>query len=45
METLLAMDHKLEQEKKIYDHIFDMLNYEKVIFNGRAFLCSEFSFV
>ena len=34
METLLVMDHKLELEKKVYDHIFDMLNYEKVIFNG-----------
>ncbi|KAJ1530493.1 hypothetical protein ONE63_005391 [Megalurothrips usitatus] len=33
METLLIMDNKLEQEKRLYDHIFDMLNYEKVIFN------------
>lgn len=36
METLLVMDNKLEQEKRLYDHIFDMLNYEKVIFNGKS---------
>lgn len=36
METLLSMDNKLEQEKRLYDHIFEMLNYEKVIFNGKT---------
>lgn len=34
MESLLAMDQALVEEKKLYENIFDLLGYEKITFNG-----------
>ncbi|ERL92723.1 cysteine and histidine-rich protein 1 homolog isoform X1 [Dendroctonus ponderosae] len=33
MESLLAMDQALVEEKKLYENIFDLLGYEKITFN------------
>lgn len=29
------MDQKTQEEKKLYDQIFDLLSYEKIIFSGK----------
>lgn len=34
MDSLLAMDQEMTEEKKLYDNIFDLLGYEKITFNG-----------
>lgn len=34
MEILGEFDKELEKERKLYHNIFDLLNYEKITFNG-----------
>lgn len=34
MEALKVIDTKAEEEKHLYDSIFDLLSYEKIFFNG-----------
>lgn len=34
MEILDVFDNEMEKEKKLYSNIFDLLNYEKITFNG-----------
>ena len=35
MEALQIIEQKSEEEKRLYDNIFELLSYEKIIFNGR----------
>lgn len=39
MDSLLAMDQEMTEEKKLYDNIFDLLGYEKITFNGISRYC------
>jgi hypothetical protein len=34
MEALQVIDLKCEEEKRLYNCIFDLLSYEKITFNG-----------
>lgn len=35
MDSLQIIDQKCEEEKRLYDSIFDLLSYEKITFNGK----------
>lgn len=34
MEALQIIDLKCEEEKRLYNCVFDLLSYEKITFNG-----------
>jgi hypothetical protein len=34
MEALQVIDLKCEEEKRLYNCVFDLLSYEKITFNG-----------
>ena len=36
MEALHVMDLKCQEEKRLYDCVFDLLSYEKITFNGKC---------
>lgn len=38
METLQLLDLKFEEEKRLYNTVFDLLSYEKITFNGMSSL-------
>lgn len=35
MEALKLIDEQMIEERKLYDSIFDLLSFEKIIFNGK----------
>lgn len=35
MEALKILDQQILEERRLYDNIFDLLGYEKIIFNGK----------
>lgn len=37
METLLIIDQQSLEERRLFDRIFDLLDYEKITFNGNFF--------
>jgi len=36
MSALDAMDQKFQEEKLLYDTIFDLMSFEKITFNGKS---------
>jgi hypothetical protein len=38
MSALDAMDQKFQEEKLLYDTIFDLMSFEKITFNGKSFI-------
>lgn len=34
MDALQVIDQNREEEKRLYDCVFDLLSYEKITFNG-----------
>ncbi len=38
MDILRLFDEDLEKEKKVYHNIFELLNYEKITFNGNLLI-------
>lgn len=34
MEALKVIDEQMSEDRKLYDSIFDLLSFEKIIFNG-----------
>lgn len=34
MEALQIIDQQSAEERKLFEHIFDLLDYEKITFNG-----------
>lgn len=39
MAALEAYDSKLKEERKMYSTLIELLSYEKIIFNGKWFVC------
>lgn len=39
MDTLLILDQQKADEKKQFENIFNLLDYEKITFNGKVFNC------
>lgn len=37
MEALAVIDERYEEEKRLYDCVFDLLSYEKITFNGELY--------
>lgn len=35
MSALDTMDQKFQEEKNLYDTIFDLMSFEKITFNGK----------
>lgn len=35
MESLKAIETTKDLEKRLYDNLFDLLSFEKIIFNGK----------
>jgi hypothetical protein len=46
MEALQIIDLKCEEEKRLYNCVFDLLSYEKITFNGisQLYLISRHKF-
>lgn len=42
MEALKSIDHQINEERILYDGIFDLLGYDKITFNGKL-LCIHFN--
>lgn len=37
MSALDVMDQKFQEEKLLYDTIFDLMSFEKITFNGKSY--------